>query len=61
MLHKRHAPRRLEGARAPEMRRREGQSAPLAAVRNLYLAAQPAVGHIRAHGAVAEWLKAAVC
>jgi hypothetical protein len=30
------------------------------AVRNL-LAAQPGVGHIRLNGAVAEWLKAAVC
>jgi hypothetical protein len=29
-------------------------------VRNL-LAAQPGVGHIRLNGAVAEWLKAAVC
>ncbi|HLJ00817.1 MAG TPA: hypothetical protein VKT76_13950, partial [Bradyrhizobium sp.] len=28
---------------------------------NLRLAAQPGVGHIRADGAVAEWLKAAVC
>jgi hypothetical protein len=25
------------------------------------LAAQPGVGHIRLNGAVAEWLKAAVC
>jgi hypothetical protein len=29
--------------------------------RNLRLAAQPSVGHIRLNGAVAEWLKAAVC
>jgi hypothetical protein len=28
---------------------------------NLRLAAQPGVGHIRFVGAVAEWLKAAVC
>jgi hypothetical protein len=28
---------------------------------NLPLAARPCVGHIRPHGAVAEWLKAAVC
>ena len=28
---------------------------------NLPLAAGPRVGHIRAYGAVAEWLKAAVC
>ena len=28
---------------------------------NLPLAARPRVGHIRSHGAVAEWLKAAVC
>jgi hypothetical protein len=27
----------------------------------LLLAAGPRVRHIRAHGAVAEWLKAAVC
>lgn len=33
------------------------------ALRNphLVLAARPRVGHIRPHGAVAEWLKAAVC
>jgi hypothetical protein len=35
-------------------------SASNATGRNL-LAAQPGVGHIRSHGAVAEWLKAAVC
>jgi hypothetical protein len=35
-------------------------SASNATGRNL-LAAQPGVGHIRLHGAVAEWLKAAVC
>ena len=29
--------------------------------RNLRLAARPTVGHIRPNGAVAEWLKAAVC
>jgi hypothetical protein len=28
---------------------------------NLPLAARARVGHIRAYGAVAEWLKAAVC
>ena len=28
---------------------------------NLTLAARACVGHIRPHGAVAEWLKAAVC
>jgi hypothetical protein len=28
---------------------------------NLRLAARPGVGHIRLDGAVAEWLKAAVC
>jgi hypothetical protein len=28
---------------------------------NLPLAARPCVGHIGANGAVAEWLKAAVC
>ena len=28
---------------------------------NLPLAARPRVGHIRPNGAVAEWLKAAVC
>src|SRR5579863_10214561 len=45
----------------PQRIRRDGRKAPPAAVFNLLLAAQPAVGHIRAHGAVAEWLKAAVC
>ena len=28
---------------------------------NLPLAARPGLGHIRPNGAVAEWLKAAVC
>ena len=31
------------------------------AAANLPLAARPRVGHIRLNGAVAEWLKAAVC
>ena len=31
------------------------------ATRNLPLAAHPCVGHIGLNGAVAEWLKAAVC
>jgi hypothetical protein len=31
------------------------------AVPNLPLAAHPCVGHIGLNGAVAEWLKAAVC
>ena len=31
------------------------------AAANLPLAARPCVGHIRLNGAVAEWLKAAVC
>ena len=33
----------------------------ISAARNLPLAAGPVVGHIRHNGAVAEWLKAAVC
>src|SRR5581483_6118684 len=62
MLHKRHALSRREGGVHRHLRRREGQTPPLAVVRNLYLAAQPGVGHIRRdQGAVAEWLKAAVC
>jgi hypothetical protein len=34
---------------------------PNSATRNLPLAAHPCVGHIGLNGAVAEWLKAAVC
>jgi hypothetical protein len=34
---------------------------PQDAAPNLLLAAGTSVGHIRQHGAVAEWLKAAVC
>src|ERR1700732_222222 len=34
---------------------------PIPLLRNLPLAARPRVGHIDRNGAVAEWLKAAVC
>jgi hypothetical protein len=39
----------------------DGQIAENLAARNLPLAARPGVGHIGPNGAVAEWLKAAVC
>jgi hypothetical protein len=57
MLHKNHAScaglRDRAGFLAPDRVSRKSA--------NLRLAAQPGVGHIRADGAVAEWLKAAVC
>ena len=55
MLHKRHAP--LNGC----CQRICYFSASNGTARNLRLAARPGVGHIRLDGAVAEWLKAAVC
>ena len=58
---KRHS-RQISGRRANEKCRRSA-GAPQWPWRNLNLplAAGPRVRHIRAHGAVAEWLKAAVC
>jgi hypothetical protein len=57
LLHKRHA----NPTRELDFGAEQADRLSKIAIWNLLLAARAALGHIRPNGAVAEWLKAAVC